>query len=64
MSALPNSLPASTADTEDPRDPAQWKGLRGISEDEIDALAQAMVFFYHDTQNDRLRMHTIRDYIP
>ncbi len=43
MSALPNGLPASTADTEDPRDPAQWKGLRGISEDEIDALAQAMV---------------------
>lgn len=43
MSTLPNGLPASTVDTEDPRDPAQWKGLRGISEDEIDALAQAMV---------------------
>ena len=43
MSSLPNGLPASTADTENPRDPAQWKGLRGISEDEIDALAQAMV---------------------
>ena len=26
--------------------------------------ARSMVFFYHDTQNDRLRMHTIRDYIP
>lgn len=26
--------------------------------------ARSMIFFYHDTQNDRLRMHTIRDYIP
>jgi hypothetical protein len=26
--------------------------------------ARSMVFFYHDTRNDRLRMHTIRDYIP
>lgn len=43
MGTLPNGLPASTADTEDARDPAQWKGLRGISESEIDALAQAMV---------------------
>jgi hypothetical protein len=43
MGALPNGLPAATADTQDPRDPAQWRGLRGISEEEIDALAQAMV---------------------
>lgn len=43
MGALPAGLPASTADTSDPRDPEQWKGLRFISEDEIDALAQAMV---------------------
>jgi len=26
--------------------------------------ARSMIFFYHDTHNDRLRMHTIRDYIP
>jgi len=26
--------------------------------------ARSMVFFYHDLTNDRLRMHTIRDYIP
>lgn len=26
--------------------------------------ARSMVFFYHDLNNDRLRMHTIRDYIP
>ncbi len=26
--------------------------------------ARSMVFFYHDTKNERLRMHTIRDYIP
>ena len=26
--------------------------------------ARSMVFFYHDTHNDRLRMHTIRDYLP
>jgi hypothetical protein len=26
--------------------------------------ARSMVFFYHDTTNERLRMHTIRDYIP
>jgi hypothetical protein len=26
--------------------------------------ARSMVFFYHDTTNQRLRMHTIRDYIP
>lgn len=26
--------------------------------------ARSMVFFYHDTTNDRLRMHTIRDYVP
>lgn len=26
--------------------------------------ARSMVFFYHDTTNNRLRMHTIRDYIP
>lgn len=26
--------------------------------------ARSMVFFYHDTHNKRLRMHTIRDYIP
>lgn len=26
--------------------------------------ARSMVFFYHDTRNNRLRMHTIRDYIP
>ncbi len=26
--------------------------------------ARSMVFFYHDTHNERLRMHTIRDYIP
>jgi len=43
MGTLPSGLPASTADTELASDPAQWKGLRGISEDEIDALAQAMV---------------------
>jgi len=43
MSALPNGLPASTADTELARDPAQWKGMRVISEVEIDALAQAVV---------------------
>jgi hypothetical protein len=43
MSTLPNGLPAATADTEDARDSAQWKGLRGISEEEIDALSQAMV---------------------
>jgi hypothetical protein len=43
MGTLPAGLPASTADTADPRDPEQWKGLRVITEDEIDALAQAMV---------------------
>jgi hypothetical protein len=43
MGTLPTGLPADTADTEDARDPAQWKGLRVISEDEINALAQAMV---------------------
>jgi len=26
--------------------------------------ARSMVFFYHDLTNDRLRMHTIRDYVP
>lgn len=26
--------------------------------------ARSMVFFYHDTHNERLRMHTIRDYVP
>ena len=26
--------------------------------------ARSMVFFYHDKQNQRLRMHTIRDYLP
>jgi hypothetical protein len=26
--------------------------------------ARSMVFFYHDPHNDRLRMHTIRDYLP
>lgn len=26
--------------------------------------ARSMVFFFHDTTNDRLRMHTIRDYLP
>jgi len=26
--------------------------------------ARSMVFFYHDVHNDRLRMHTIRDYLP
>lgn len=26
--------------------------------------ARSMVFFFHDTKNDRLRMHTIRDYVP
>ena len=25
---------------------------------------RSMVFFYHDPHNDRLRLHTIRDYIP
>ncbi|MFN6269995.1 MAG: hypothetical protein ACK40T_06340 [Akkermansiaceae bacterium] len=43
MGSLPIGLPAATADTEDPRDTQQWKGLRVITEDEIDALAQAMV---------------------
>jgi hypothetical protein len=43
MGTLPTGLPADTADTEDARGPAQWKGLRVISEDEINALAQAMV---------------------
>lgn len=43
MGALPTGLPATTADTGSARDPEQWKGLRVISEDEIDALAQAMV---------------------
>ncbi len=41
MSTLPNGLPAATADTKDPRDPQQWKGLRVITEDEINALAQS-----------------------
>jgi hypothetical protein len=26
--------------------------------------ARSMVFFYHDPHNERLRMHTIRDYLP
>ena len=26
--------------------------------------ARSMVFFYHDPHNDRLRTHTIRDYMP
>lgn len=26
--------------------------------------ARSMVFFYHDTHNERLRMHTIRNYLP
>jgi hypothetical protein len=26
--------------------------------------ARSMVFFFHDINNDRLRMHTIRDYVP
>ncbi len=26
--------------------------------------ARSMVFFYHDTHNERLRMHAIRDYLP
>lgn len=26
--------------------------------------ARSMVFFYHDSHNERLRMHTIRDYLP
>lgn len=26
--------------------------------------ARSMVFFYHDTTNERLRFHSIRDYIP
>jgi hypothetical protein len=26
--------------------------------------ARTMVFFYHDPHNDRLRTHTIRDYLP
>lgn len=26
--------------------------------------ARSMVFFYHDLHNERLRMHTIRDYLP
>lgn len=26
--------------------------------------ARSMVFFYHDPHNNRLRMHTIRDYLP
>jgi hypothetical protein len=43
MGTLPNGEPAATADTEDARDLQQWKGLRVINEDEIDALAQAMV---------------------
>ncbi len=43
MGTLPNGLPADTADTVDARDPEQWKGLRVITEDEIDALAKAMV---------------------
>ncbi len=30
----------------------------------INKKARSMVFFYHDTRNGRLRMHTIRDYIP
>ena len=25
--------------------------------------ARTMVFFYHDPYNDRLRFHTIRDYV-
>ena len=25
---------------------------------------RSMVFFYHDPHNERLRMHTIRDYLP
>lgn len=43
MGTLPNGLPAATEDTEEARDAAPWKGLRSISEEEIDALAQAMV---------------------
>jgi hypothetical protein len=43
MGALPNGLPAATEDTEEARDAVAWKGLRAISEEEIDALAQAMV---------------------
>jgi len=43
MGTLPAGLPASTADTADPRDPGQWMGLRLISEEEIDALSRAMV---------------------
>ncbi len=43
MGSLPTGLPADTTATEDPRDPQQWKGLRVITEEEIDALAQAMV---------------------
>jgi len=26
--------------------------------------ARSMIFFYHDPHNERLRMHTIRDYLP
>jgi len=43
MGALPAGLPASTAGTSDPRSPEQWRGMRLITEDEIDALSQAMV---------------------
>jgi hypothetical protein len=43
MGTLPNGEPAATADTEDANNPRQWKGMRVITEDEIDALAQAMV---------------------
>ncbi len=30
----------------------------------INKKARSMVFFFHDTRNKRLRMHTIRDYVP
>ena len=43
MGSLPNGLPATTQDTEEARAPQQWKGLRVITAQEIDALAQAMV---------------------
>ncbi len=43
MGSLPNGQPAATNDTASPGEPSQWKGMRTISDDEIDALAQAMV---------------------
>ncbi len=43
MGTLPTGQPIESGDADNPAAPGQWKGARVISDEEIDALAQAMV---------------------